>query len=188
MVDGLRVRIKGDGSGFVQQEAESGEMFRVSGFGFGILGLGLCRVWGCGFWVQSQLVNVDAQEGVGGSGFGCEDCGIVLVLQGQDYQVVVRCGMLGRVGCECGIRDLVQKDVEANDLKAARGIECVREYCQRLLRQLHLVAVWLQRLVFYCRTTSASTAPCTSRRMCCPTHCASYCACIELRCAFNAWS
>ena len=24
-----------------------------------------------------------------------------------------------------------------------------------------------QRLVFYCRTTSASTAPCTSRRMCC---------------------
>ena len=32
------------------------------------------------------------------------------------------------------------------------------------------------RLVFYCRTTSASTAPCTSRRMCCPTHCACYCA------------
>ena len=25
-----------------------------------------------------------------------------------------------------------------------------------------------QRLVFYCRTTSASTAPCTSRRTCCP--------------------
>ena len=33
-----------------------------------------------------------------------------------------------------------------------------------------------QKLVFCCRTTSASTAPCTSRRMCCPTHCASYCA------------
>ena len=40
-----------------------------------------------------------------------------------------------------------------------------------------------ERLVFYCRTTSASnrttsasTAPCTSRRMCYPTHCASYCA------------
>ena len=31
-----------------------------------------------------------------------------------------------------------------------------------------------ERLVFYCRTTSASTAPCTSRRMCCPTRCASY--------------
>ena len=29
-----------------------------------------------------------------------------------------------------------------------------------------------ERLVFYCRTTSASTTPCTSRRMCCPTHCA----------------
>ena len=29
----------------------------------------------------------------------------------------------------------------------------------------------LERLVFYCRTTSASTAPCTSRRMCCLTHC-----------------
>ena len=32
------------------------------------------------------------------------------------------------------------------------------------------------RLVFYCRTTRASTAPCASKRMCCPTHCASYCA------------
>ena len=31
-------------------------------------------------------------------------------------------------------------------------------------------------LVIYCRTTSASTAPCTSRRTCCPAHCASYCA------------
>ena len=31
-------------------------------------------------------------------------------------------------------------------------------------------------LVFSCRTTSASTAPCTPRRMCCLTHCASYCA------------
>ena len=30
-------------------------------------------------------------------------------------------------------------------------------------------------MVFYCRSTSASTAPCTSRRMCCPAHCASYC-------------
>jgi len=28
-----------------------------------------------------------------------------------------------------------------------------------------------ERLVCYCRTTSASTAPYTSRRMCCPTHC-----------------
>ena len=26
--------------------------------------------------------------------------------------------------------------------------------------------------MFHCRTSSASTAPCTSRRMCCPTHCA----------------
>ena len=30
----------------------------------------------------------------------------------------------------------------------------------------------VRRLVFYCRATSASTAP--SRRMCCPTQCASY--------------
>ena len=27
-----------------------------------------------------------------------------------------------------------------------------------------------QRSVFYCRATSASTAPCTSMRMCCPAH------------------
>ena len=31
-----------------------------------------------------------------------------------------------------------------------------------------------ERLVFCCRTTSASTAPCTSRKVCCPTHGASY--------------
>jgi len=31
-----------------------------------------------------------------------------------------------------------------------------------------------QRLVFDCRTISASTAPCISRRRCCPAHCASY--------------
>jgi len=45
-----------------------------------------------------------------------------------------------------------------------------------------------ERLVFYCRTTSASTAPCTSRRMCCPTHCASYCApCQPHLRAFSGW-
>jgi len=31
-----------------------------------------------------------------------------------------------------------------------------------------------ERLAFHCRTTSASTVPCTSRRMCYPTPCASY--------------
>jgi len=31
-----------------------------------------------------------------------------------------------------------------------------------------------ERSVIYCRTTSASTAPCTSRRMCGLTHCASH--------------
>ena len=45
-----------------------------------------------------------------------------------------------------------------------------------------------KRLVFDCRTTSASTAPCTSRRVCCPTHCASYCApCQPLLRAFFGW-
>jgi len=45
-----------------------------------------------------------------------------------------------------------------------------------------------ERLVCYCRTTSASTAPRTSRRMCCPTHCASYCApCQPLLRAFSGW-
>ena len=45
-----------------------------------------------------------------------------------------------------------------------------------------------KRLVFYCRTTSASTAPCTSRRMCCPTHCANNCApCQPLVRAFSGW-
>ena len=31
-----------------------------------------------------------------------------------------------------------------------------------------------ERLVVYCRTTSANTTPCTFRRICCPTHCSSY--------------
>jgi len=44
------------------------------------------------------------------------------------------------------------------------------------------------RFVFYCRTTSASIAPGTSRRTCCPTHCASYCAlCQPLLRAFSGW-
>ena len=33
-----------------------------------------------------------------------------------------------------------------------------------------------ERLMFYCRTISVSTAPCSSSRTCCPTHWASYCA------------
>jgi len=44
------------------------------------------------------------------------------------------------------------------------------------------------RSISYCRTTSASTAPCTSRTMCCPTHCASNCApCQPLSRAFSGW-
>ena len=31
-----------------------------------------------------------------------------------------------------------------------------------------------ERLVFYYRRTSADTAPCTSRKMCCPIYCARY--------------
>ena len=45
-----------------------------------------------------------------------------------------------------------------------------------------------ERLVFCCRTTSASSAPCTSRRICCHMHCASYCApCQPLLRAFSGW-
>jgi len=43
-------------------------------------------------------------------------------------------------------------------------------------------------LVFHCRTISASTAPCTPRRMCCPTHCAGYCiSCQSLVREFSGW-
>ena len=46
-----------------------------------------------------------------------------------------------------------------------------------------------KRLVFHCRTTSASTAPFASRRMCCPTHCASDCApCQPLLREFSGWN
>ena len=49
-------------------------------------------------------------------------------------------------------------------------------------------AVW-QRLVFHCRTISASTAPCAFRRICCSTHCASYCApCQPLLRVFSGWT
>ena len=43
-------------------------------------------------------------------------------------------------------------------------------------------------MVFYCRTISASTVSCTSRRMCCFTHCAVYCVlCQPLLRAFSGW-
>ena len=46
-----------------------------------------------------------------------------------------------------------------------------------------------ERLVFSCRTTSASTAPRTPRRMCCPTHCAIHHAqCQPLSRALSGWS
>ena len=46
----------------------------------------------------------------------------------------------------------------------------------------------LKRLVSHCRTTSARSAPCTSRRVCCLTYCASYCApCQPLLRAFSGW-
>ena len=53
----------------------------------------------------------------------------------------------------------------------------------KCLRMTQLVLSHPQRLVLYCRTTSANTAPCTSRRVCCPTHCASYCAVDHAACA-----
>ena len=49
-----------------------------------------------------------------------------------------------------------------------------REACQSAVEWCGLCA--REGLVLYCRTTSASTAPCMFRRMCCPTHCASMCA------------
>ena len=59
------------------------------------------------------------------------------------------------------------------------GVLCARGSCSGRQQE---------RLVFYCRTTSASTAPCTSRRMCCLTHCARYCApCQPLLRAFSRW-
>jgi len=55
-------------------------------------------------------------------------------------------------------------------------------------RRCSLPGAGRERLVFYCRTTSANTAPCTSRRMCCPAHCARYCApCQTLLRAFPGW-
>ena len=45
-----------------------------------------------------------------------------------------------------------------------------------------------ERLIYYCRTISASTAPCTSRRMCRPTHCNShYSPCQPLLRALFGW-
>jgi len=51
-----------------------------------------------------------------------------------------------------------------------------------VLRQDDALEKCFERLVLYCRATSASTAPCTSRRTCCSTHCASYCApkCVDV--------
>ena len=65
----------------------------------------------------------------------------------------------------------------------------------RVLFECSLVAHFSRRVINLmsrkkenCRTTRASTAPCSSRRMCCPTHCASYCAPFQpLLRAFSGW-
>ena len=45
-----------------------------------------------------------------------------------------------------------------------------------------------RELVFHCQTTSVRTAPCTSRRMYCPTHCAGWSSpCQPLLRAFSGW-
>ena len=46
-------------------------------------------------------------------------------------------------------------------------VALLRRYHRAMRREGMVTHV--ERLVFYCRRTSASTAPCTSRRMCCPT-------------------
>ena len=52
----------------------------------------------------------------------------------------------------------------------------------------HCHKVCAERLVFYCRTSGASTASCTSNGMCCPTHCVSDCApCQPLSREISGW-
>ena len=76
------------------------------------------------------------------------------------------------VPCTSANRCVFQKEARA---MTAAGTTC-------------LLVSRLARLVFYCRTTSVSTAPCKSRRMFCPTHRASYCApCQPLLRAFSGW-
>ena len=58
---------------------------------------------------------------------------------------------------------------------------------QDAIRRLSMVNP-TREIGIFCRTASASTAPCTSRRMCCPTYCASNCApCRSLLRAFSGW-
>ena len=70
-------------------------------------------------------------------------------------------------------------DKDASPWVLDRGHIC------RLVLAVHLVSgsgLGVQRS----RTTSASTAPCTSRRACCPTHCAGDCApCQQFSDGFN---
>jgi len=50
------------------------------------------------------------------------------------------------------------------------------------------VSSGVEKLVFYCRTTSVITVPCTFRGMCCPALFATYCApCHPLLRAFSGW-
>ena len=47
---------------------------------------------------------------------------------------------------------------------------------QRELSSAREARIWQIKWTFYCQTTSTSTAPCASRRFCCPSHCSSHCA------------
>ena len=83
-------------------------------------------------------------------------------------------GDLREGNCERSMKNFVNKLCVKRDF-----------FIDNLLVRIHFIIEMIlvdqpgadrERLVFHCRTTSASTAPCTSRRICCPTHCASYCA------------
>ena len=64
----------------------------------------------------------------------------------------------------------------------------LRADAENLTAPVVCVCLPAQRLLFYCRATFATTSPCTFRRMCCPTHCASYCApCQPLLREFAYW-
>ena len=203
---GSGFRVQGSGfrvqsSGFRVQGAGcrvQGSGFRVPGSGFCVLCSG-CRVQGSGFRVQGRVLS-SRVYGLGlrfkGSGFGVK-CRVF----SSTRWVPQGCGV--RRNLRWTTRALLHMKLSCRQMRTAAGSCSAHQTRQACTphssshplcgKTRGLPRVWdgrlgAERLVFHCWATSATTATCTSRKMCCLPHCACYHAlCQPMLRAFFRW-
>jgi len=108
-------------------------------------------------------------------GFG-EEPNLDGVFEGKTYLVLAEGLHLQKRGLVCKAnRLLYQSTLGLRVIKKQRNVSVFGPVSNKRFRGAPLIDrnAIAEMLVFCCQTTSASTAPCTSRMMCCPPHCAS---------------